>query len=380
MRFPLPGPNSSEVLSLLEDGSGLLELWFELMGSEVAVRLLRAMSRARQVDEGLARLQRSGRIGFHGSTLGQEAVPAAFGTALLDTDWIVPGLRESSVLLHRGMPLVTYLMQSFAKQGDIGHARQMPGHQFSHHFRVASWSSCIGTQLPHAVGLAWAAKLRGERTVVVGACGDGATSTPDFHAALNFAGVFRVPVVFVCQNNRYAISLPVERQSAAGTLAQKGASYGLLSYRVDGNDALAVHAALTVLTERARAGLGASFLECVTYRRGPHSSSDDPTLYRPSGELLAWTERDPITRLRRVLTERGVIDASASMAEEAGFAEEFEGAVRTVEGMPEPRPASLFEGVYARLPWHLVEQRWALLSHKSEEEGTSLPYRGQYPA
>ncbi len=368
MRFPLPGPNSSEVLSLLEDTSGLLELWFELMGSEVAVRLLRCMIRARYVDEGLARLQRTGRIGFHGSTLGQEAVPAAFGTALLDTDWIAPGLRESPVLLHRGMPLTTYLMQSFARQGDIGRARQMPGHQFSHHFRVASWSSCIGTQLPHAVGLAWAAKLRGEKTITVGALGDGATSTPDFHAALNFAGVFRVPVVFVCQNNRYAISLPVERQSAANTLAQKGASYGLPAYRVDGNDALAVHAALVVLAERARSGLGAAFLECVTYRRGPHSSSDDPTLYRPSGELALWTERDPISCLRRVLEARGLIDDATLAAEEVELAEELEGAVRSVEAAPLPKAASLFEGVYARLPWHLVEQRRAHLLQKSKNE------------
>lgn len=337
-------------------------VWPKELEVQVAVRLLRSMVRLRRMDECLSALQRQGRIGFHGSSLGQEAVPAALGTALAETDWIVPGLRESGVLLERGVPLVEYLAEDFACSLAPGRGRQMPSHQFSARHRVASWSSCIGTQLPHAVGIAYAAKYRRESSIAVGVMGDGATSTPDFHAAMNFAGVFRLPVVFVCQNNQYAISLPVDRQTNLTALADKGRAYGIPAQRVDGNDALAVHLVLAELAEKARSGGGPAFLECVTYRMGPHSSSDDPSLYRPAGQAASWAERDPIVRLSATLAGRGMLFSGCVEQWERDMDAELAEAVSLLERNAGVKVATLFDDVYARVPWHLREQR--ALTHR----------------
>jgi pyruvate dehydrogenase E1 component alpha subunit/2-oxoisovalerate dehydrogenase E1 component alpha subunit len=189
-------------------------------------------------------------------------------------------LRESYVMLVRGFPLARYLAQDFASSLDVAKGRQMPSHQSARAVNVVSWSSCIATQLPQAVGMALAARKRGCDDIALAFLGDGATSHPDFHAALNFAGVFKAPCVFVCQNNQFAISVPVERQSGNPLLFQKAHAYGLPGERVDGNDAELVLEVLSRAAARARAGQGPSFVELLTYRLGPHSSSDDPTRYR----------------------------------------------------------------------------------------------------
>jgi pyruvate dehydrogenase E1 component alpha subunit/2-oxoisovalerate dehydrogenase E1 component alpha subunit len=207
------------------------------------------------------------------------------------------------------------------------------------------------------VGAAWAAKIKGDDTVVMGFVGDGGTSEPDFHNAMNFAGVFRVPCVMVCQNNHWAISVPASKQSASQTFAMKGRAYGVPSYRVDGNDFLAVYATLKRCVDAARAGQGPSFVECVTYRIGAHSSSDDPTRYRSQEEVDLWLTRDPLQRLRRALTHLDAWSDAQEDALEKDLNAEIGAAIQEVERHGPPPAASLFDDVYAELPWTLREQR-----------------------
>jgi pyruvate dehydrogenase E1 component alpha subunit len=329
---------------------------------ELELELYRAMLRVRVLDERMLALQRQGRIGFYGTCTGQEAVPVAVAFALEASDWVFPALRESSILLVRGFSLDTYLAQLFGNDLDLLRGRQMPSHACGRSANVVSWSSSIGTQLTHAVGAAWAAKMRRERTISVGFLGDGATSSADFHAALNFAQVFRVPCVFVCQNNQFAISTPVARQTGAETLAHKALAYGMPSARVDGNDVLAVLGSVRAAAERARAGGGPTFIECETYRVGPHSTSDDPTLYRTEAEVERWRQRDPISRLAVRLLQTGVLSEALRAGMERDLNAELDAALGRVAGRPAPPRASLFDDVYATLPACLAEQRQDLLS------------------
>jgi len=317
----------------------------------------RALCRIRSVDERMQALQRQGRIGFYGTCTGQEAVPVALGFALLHSDWVFPALRESSVLLVRGFPLVSYLSQVFGNERDVLKGRQMPSHMSGRSANVVSWSSCIGTQLTHAVGAAWAAKMRRESTVSVACLGDGATSSADFHSALNFAQVFRVPCVFVCQNNQWAISTPAERQSNTATFAERALAYAMPAERLDGNDVTELYLAFQRAAERARAGLGPTFLECVTYRTGPHSTSDDPTLYRSEAEVEQWRAKDPIARLARALESQGALGDAQRRAVDDELRAELDAALALAEAAPPPPRASLFDDVYAELPGHLLEQR-----------------------
>jgi pyruvate dehydrogenase E1 component alpha subunit len=324
--------------------------------SEQRLELYRHLRRVRLLDERLVQLQRQGRIGFHGSCAGQEVAPVAAGLALRGGDWIFPALRESYVMLVRGYPLSRYVAQDFGTSLDPSKGRQMPSHQSARAVNVVSWSSCIATQLPQAVGVALAAKRRKEPHICLAFLGDGATSHPDFHAALNFAGVFRAPCVFVCQNNQFAISVPVDRQSANAQLYQKASAYGVPGERVDGNDAELVLDAMSRAAARARAGDGPSFLECLTYRVGPHSSSDDPSRYRDESVTATWLARDPVELVRRRLFDGGQLDEPSDRALTLELTRELDEAVSAAERAPLPPVSSLFDDVYAKRPWHLVEQ------------------------
>lgn len=329
--------------------------------------LYRHLRRIRLLDERLVQLQRQGRVGFHGSIAGQEVAPVAAGLALRPSDWIFPALRESYVMLVRGFPLELYLAQDFGSGADIGKGRQMPSHQSARAVNVVSWSSCIATQLPQAVGMAMAARKKGSSDIALAFLGDGATSHPDFHAALNFAGVFRAPCVFVCQNNQFAISLPVERQSNNALLFEKAYAYGIPGERVDGNDAEAVLTAFEAAATRAREGGGPSFIECLTYRVGPHSSSDDPTRYRDEALTRSWQERDPIALLRARLLEEGALDAAADAALTLELTAELDAAVAAASSVLPPPRSSLFDDVYARRPRHLQEQAELLAATRPAE-------------
>ncbi len=339
------------------------------------VDLYRAMARLRAIDRKMLNLQRQGRIGFYGTAFGEEAAVVGSAAALRNTDWVFPALRQAGVLLGRGFPLTQFIAQCMGNSLDPQKGRQMPVHAASREHRVVSWSSCIGTQLPQAVGAAYAMKLRKEDAVAMAYLGDGATSEPDFHVALNFAGVWKVPAVFFCQNNQWAISVPAERQTASETLAVKAGAYGMPGIRVAGNNVPEVSAACREAVERARAGGGPSFIEALTYRRGGHSSSDDPARYRASAEEHLWETRDPLSRARKALESRKLwSDADEQRLEEA-VAAEVAAAVEEAERAPPPALGTLFEDVYALTPAHLGRQDHDLLPL----EGDVIKGEGAFP-
>lgn len=330
------------------------------ISKEILLRAYREMRRLRILDARMILLQRQGRVGFYGACTGQEATPIATGLVVRSDDWVFPALREQSVMLVRGFPLSQFVAQVFGNSGDVLVGRQMPSHQSGRAVHQVSWSSNIGPQIPQAVGAAMAMKTKKTGAIAFGFMGDGATSQPDFHSAMLFAKRFQAPCVLVCQNNHWSISVPTARQTASRTIAVKGRAYGVPSVRVDGNDFLAVYEVLDEAARRARDGGGPTFVECVTYRIGAHSTSDDPTRYRSDAEVESWKKKDPIDRLRRHLGVMGYIDEAAEKALEDELSQEVIAAVKAVEELPPPPRRSIFEDVYADLPWHLREQALAL--------------------
>jgi len=250
----------------------------------------------------------------------------------------------------------------------------MPCHFSDRRVRSVAWSSVIGTQLPHAMGAAWAAKLQKHDTVCVGYLGDGATSCGDFHAAANFAGVFKLPVVFFCQNNQWAISVPLAMQTASAGIAVKATAYGFPGVRVDGNDILAVIAATREAADRARRGGGPTLIEAVTFRMGGHSSSDDPTRYRDAALVAEWERRDPLHRLRVWMTAAGTLREGDEGRWTEELNEEIGAAIQAAEAMPPPPIESMFTDVYATMPRALEEQmRYAVAM------GEGQKFEGAFP-
>ncbi|HEX9708996.1 MAG TPA: thiamine pyrophosphate-dependent enzyme, partial [Candidatus Thermoplasmatota archaeon] len=241
-------------------------------------------------------------------------------------------------------------------------------------------SSPVGTQITYAAGIAWAMRLRGDKLVTLVYFGDGATSQGDFHAGMNFAGVFGAPCVFFCNNNGWAISVPRDRQTASRTLAIKAVAYGFEGVRVDGNDVLAVLAVTRNAVDKARGGGGPTLIEALTYRMGPHSSSDDPTRYRSAEELDLWKKRDPIERYQRYLARKGVADRGAVEAIEREVAKEVEDAIAAVERASPVDPSTMFDDVFAELTPQLKAQREELLGER--KAGPSVQYEqeeGKFP-
>jgi pyruvate dehydrogenase E1 component alpha subunit/2-oxoisovalerate dehydrogenase E1 component alpha subunit len=361
MHEPSNDDPSLVLLRVLRDDGRTDPATDPFLAPEVLMRIYAEMLRIRLLDTRMIALQRQGRVGFYGACTGQEAPPIATAFATRPDDWIFPALRESSIMLARGFPLVRYLAQVHGNELDVQKGRQMPSHMSARSVNQVSWSSCIGPQLPQAVGAAWGARLRGDSTVVVGFMGDGATSQPDFHYAMNFAAVFRAPCVLVCQNNHWSISVPTSRQTASRTLAVKAHAYGMPGVRVDGNDVLAVYRAVADAVATARSGGGPSFVECVTYRMGAHSTSDDPTRYRSEEEVREWARKDPIDRFRRHLVYLGSLDDALDEKLKGQINDEISAAIAEVEKHAAPARETLFDDVYERPPWHLQEQRRELL-------------------
>jgi pyruvate dehydrogenase E1 component alpha subunit/2-oxoisovalerate dehydrogenase E1 component alpha subunit len=336
--------------------------------------LFRHMVRMRVLDQRMLSLQRQGRIGFYGTAHGQEAAVTGSGYALRPTDWVFPALREMGVSLWRGTTFKEIVCQLIGNSGDVLIGRQMPCHFSDRRVRTVAWSSVIGTQLPHAMGAAWAARRLGHDVVCMGYLGDGASSSADFHAAANFAGVFKVPMVFFCQNNQWAISVPLSRQTAAESIAIKAQAYGFPGVRVDGNDLVAVIEATHAAVERARHGEGPTLVEAVTFRMAGHSSSDDPTRYRDPALVAEWERRDPLARLRAWLGAGGLL----AEGEEERWKEEANAeigtAIQEAEALPPPAIETLFTDVYKDMPRHLAEQmRYA----RAIGEGTR--FEGAFP-
>jgi pyruvate dehydrogenase E1 component alpha subunit/2-oxoisovalerate dehydrogenase E1 component alpha subunit len=319
--------------------------------------LHRGMLRARVLDEKMLNLQRQGRIAFYAEARGQEAAVIGAVAALETRDYVVPAHRELGAALFRGLPLAAVVAQLYGNAHDIGRGRQMPVHQAAPRaLNFIPPSSCVATQLPHAAGLAWAAKMRKDPVVVLAYLGEGATSAEDFHSGVNFAAVYRLPAVFVCENNQWAISTPASRQTASATFAIKALAYGMPGVRVDGNDVLAVHAAVREAADRARSGGGPTLIEAVTYRAGAHSSSDDPHRYRSEAEEAAWTDKEPLRRFGAWLAATGVLDASGGAAQRAAIEAEIAAAVEAEERVGPPPLRSLIENVYSKPSVALEEQ------------------------
>ena len=319
-------------------------------------RIYRGMLTVRSLGERMLALQRLGRIGFYGESRGQEATVIGAAAALGPDDWVVPALREQGAALFRGLRLDEYVAHLFGNAHDPALGRQLPCHPTSRTAHYLSMSSCIATQLPHATGMAWAARLKGDPTVVLGCMGDGATSEEDFHVALNFAGVFQVPVVFLCQNNQWAISTPGARQTASRTYAIKALAYGFPGVRVDGNDVFGVYTVVQEAVARARRGEGPTLVEALTYRVSAHSSSDDPTRYRDESVTEAWRQKDPIARLYRYLTAQGLLDDAADATLRAEVDAEIRAAILAEEATPAPSLDTLITDVFADVPAHLRAQ------------------------
>lgn len=358
-RHPEEDPDLYRVLG--DDGRLLRADHDPGLSSEQKVGVLETMLRTRLVDERVEKLQRQGRIAFHVSAMGEEAAVVGSAEALSDQDFIVPCYREMGALLHRGHSLQHYFDSLYGNTDDIAHGRQMPEHVTARALRYASVSAPIGTQIPHAVGMAYAAKLRREPHVVAVYFGDGATSSNDFHAGMTFAGVWKVPVLFLCRNNRWAISLPVEEQTAARHLSDKAIGYGMPAVRCDGNDPLAVHRVVQDARARALAGEGPTFVELCTYREGGHSTSDDPSVYRTEDEVRDFSLRDPIVRFRKHLVGLGAWDETREAAFRAKVEDELRAAVAASEAKAKPALETLVDDVYATRPWHLEEQLQELL-------------------
>jgi 2-oxoisovalerate dehydrogenase E1 component alpha subunit len=359
-----PGPRPGRFLEEFpiqrlvdEDGGRVGELDAEVLPDAEVLRLYRWMVLSRALDERMVTLQRQGRIGFYIGAIGEEATVIGTTAGVSETDWLFPCYREHGAALLRGMPLATFLCDLFGNAGDVMKGRQMPCHEAWRPGRFTSISSPISTQISHAVGAAWAARLKGDPMVALTWFGEGGTSAHDFHTGLNFASVRKIPVIFVCRNNGWAISVPRERQTGSETIAQKAIGYGIHGERVDGNDLLAVHAATTRARARAAAGEGPTLLECVTYRVEGHSTSDDPRAYRPAELVEPWKKRDPILRMRRYLVKRGALDDRADEALRTGVREELQRALAEAEAFP-PKPPleSLVEDVYAEPSRALREQ------------------------
>ncbi len=310
--------------------------------------LYRWMVLGRQLDERMITLQRQGRIGFYIGSIGEEATVFGSAAALAPQDWIFPSYREHGAALLRGLPLDTFMCGLFGNAGDAVKGRQMPCHESWAPGHFVSISSPIATGMTQAVGAAWAARIRKADMVPLSYFGDGSTSAHDFHTGLNFAAVERLPVIFVCRNNGWAISVPREKQTASETIAQKAIGYGMRGERVDGNDLVAVWNATRRARARAVAGEGPTLIECVTYRMEGHSTSDDPRAYRTAEQVEPWKRRDPLLRVQRLLARRGLLAPAADGALREAAREEILAALKRAEALPQKPPLeTLFEDVYA---------------------------------
>jgi 2-oxoisovalerate dehydrogenase E1 component alpha subunit len=345
-----------------------------LLGDDQAVELHRWMVLSRELDERMVQLQRQGRIAFYIGAIGEEATVLGTVAGVEERDWLFPSYREHAGALYRGMPLVTFVCDLLGNAGDRMLGHQMPCHEAWAAGRFVSISAPIATQVPQAVGAAWAARIKGDDMVSLTWFGEGATSANDFHTGANFAGVHKVPVVMVCRNNGWAISVPREMQTASETIAQKAIAYGIHGERIDGNDLLAVHAATRRARERAAAGQGPTLLECVTYRVEGHSTSDDPRAYRGAEEVESWRARDPILRLERYLAWKKLLGPKDTEGLRAEAREQVRRAVEEAEAFaPKPAMETLFEGVYAEPLWQQREQLDELRAAVAADPRTASP-------
>lgn len=319
------------------------------LAPDVQLRAYETMVLARRLSERLLQMQRAGAIPLAIPCDGHEA--AQVGSALAmprERAVVYPYYRSLAAVLAYGMTPLDIMLAAYAKRTDPSTGgRQMPGHYSRADLNIVTQSSEIATQIPHAAGAAYAAKLRRTGQVVITYFGDGATSEGDFHEGLNFAAVHRVPAIFVCENNGYAISVPQRKQMAIQNIADRAAAYGIAGVTIDGNDPEAVYEVTLAAAERAMAGDGPTLIEAKTYRFAPHTSDDDDKGYRPPDEIARWRrERDPIARYAARLLERGVLDEAGRDAIEGRVRAASADASREAQAAPDPAPRDLATALY----------------------------------
>ncbi len=318
------------------------------LSAEDLKKLYRVMLLARMVDDRMYKLQAQGRMGTFPGVRGQEAC-VGVTYALEPTDWLQPAFRETACLFWRGIQ-PKRVLQYFAGMEE--------GNVFPEEARTWPIPICVGSQTLHATGVAWADQIRGEKNVTLCYFGDGGTSEGDFHEALNMAGIYKLPIVYVCMNNQYAISVPRAIQSGSKTLAQKAIGYGFSGLQIDGNDLMAAVVAGREAVARARAGKGPTLIEMVTYRLGPHTTADDARRYRSEEEVKAWLPKDPLVRMRKFMEKKSLWNANVQTEWEAEFAELIEKDVQEYEAeLAAVDPMEMFDAVYATLTPELAAQK-----------------------
>jgi pyruvate dehydrogenase E1 component alpha subunit len=355
-------PYRVEYLSILDQDGQVDSSLEPALPDDVLLRIHRTMVLARRFDERMLTLQRQGRIGTFAPIKGQEAQIGA--AAVLGVgDWLVPSFREMPAELWRGKSMESVLLL----YGGYNEGGYVP--EGMNNLPVAI---PVGSQMLHAAGLGYAIKYRKHKQVAMTFFGDGATSEGDFHEAMNFSTVFQIPVIFIAQNNHWAISVPRSRQTRSGTLAQKALAYDMPGLQVDGNDVLAVYAAAKEAVDRARSGGGPSFIESVTYRMSMHTTADDPKKYRTDEEVAEWIKRDPIVRFQKYLTDKGLLADEKVAAVE----DEVQTEIKTAEARWQQQvekaldPLSMFEHAYDGMPSHLLAQREELRQELADRKDT----------
>ncbi|MEM5786341.1 MAG: pyruvate dehydrogenase (acetyl-transferring) E1 component subunit alpha [Syntrophobacteraceae bacterium] len=354
-------PFRVEYLSILDEKGQVDSSLDPGLSDDLLLRLYRGMVLARKFDERMLVLQRQGKIGTFAPTKGQEAQIGAVANLEAD-DWLVPSFREAPSEIWRGKTMESVLLfYSGYNEGGV-----IPEEQ-----KNLPVSVPVGSQPLHAVGIAYTLKYRRKKNVAMTFFGDGATSEGDFHEAMNFASVFQLPVILICQNNHWAISVPRSRQTHSKTIAQKALAYDMPGLQVDGNDILAVHQAAKEAVDRARNGGGPTFLELITYRLSLHTTADDPKKYRDEQEVRDWEKRDPIPRFEKYLTHKGML--TDRRIEEVG--DEVRAEIGAAEKQwaehvgKEIDPLDMFEFAYSQLPPALADQREELRRELEEKRG-----------
>ncbi|MCZ6493867.1 MAG: pyruvate dehydrogenase (acetyl-transferring) E1 component subunit alpha [Planctomycetota bacterium] len=353
-----------EYISILDEhGAFDAKLGKDLISDEDVVKLYEHMIVCRRFDEIAFKLQRSGRMGTYPENRGQEAASLGAVYALRKDDWLVPCYRENPGLFWRGLPMEYILLHW------MGDER---GNQIPDGLYMTPQAIPIGTQMLHAVGLAWAGKYRGEDRIACTFFGDGATSEGDCHEALNFAANLDLPVVFVCQNNGWAISVPAKIQCSAPTIAQRGLAYGMECVQCDGNDIFAMVKVVRDAAALARRSHRPTFIEAVTYRLGDHTTADDARRYRDSAEVEMWKKRDPLIRLRKYLVDRNQWDDEKEQILQADAKEQVAAAVKRAEEIAAPSTTDMFDFLYAQLPDQLRIQRATLRTASLGQDPSQL--------
>jgi pyruvate dehydrogenase E1 component alpha subunit len=352
-------PDEIDHLSILDEKGELDDDLEPKIPAAMLLKMHHYLLLGRRFDERMFKLQRQGRIGTFAPISGQEAAHLGAVATMRASDWMVPAFRETAAELWRGKTMESVLL--FHNGYNEGGFIEPDRHDLPLCVPVAS-------QILHAVGIGWSMKYRGQDDIAMVFFGDGATSEGDFHEGLNLAGVYQIPVIFVCQNNQWAISLPRNQQTRSRTLAQKAIAYGIKGIQVDGNDILAVYTAAAEAVQRARSGKGATLIECITYRMSVHTTADDPKRYRTEEDVSAWRQRDPIDRYQKYLIRKGMLSDEKIEAEEKAVQDKIQAAVEQAEEQMKSfgDPLKMFDHAYADMPPHLSEQKEFLARELAE--------------